>query len=633
MAIRELTPIVANQIAAGEVVERPASVVKELVENAIDAEATIITIAVENAGMKSIRVTDNGIGMSRSDALLCLKRHATSKIVSTRDLFKVKTLGFRGEALPSIASVSEMTIETSDGEEGTVVTAVDGEVEDSHQSHLRQGTSVLVENLFYNTPARLKYVKSLTTELSHITDIVTREAMGHPDIRFEYTHEGKQLLATNGKGQLAEVIANIYGVKQAREMVKIGSESLDFTIEGIISKPSLTRASKKYLSLYLNGRYIKNYVLAQAIIRGYGSKLMVGRYPIAVLHISLDPKLLDVNVHPTKQEVRISKEDVLEKAIRTTIDDTLSDIQRIPSVDRDNDDNDAAFAFTPQVEKAIQTTLTMPHWQQASEGDETDTESSRADRRDELADLDITYSAVEDKSSANLAPDDEESSTTHTDHSVFNPTQTVRKASFPELDYVGQLLATYLVASDGKNAYLIDQHAAQERIKYERFREEIGSYGVDEQQLLVPIVLEYPTSEIDGVTAIIPRLHDMGIDLEAFGPNSFVVNQHPAWMSETHLQRDIEDLIELALSDPEASVNEFREATAIMMSCRLSIKANHYLDAQSAKQLIHDLAFCENPYNCPHGRPVLIKYPKHDIERQFKRIQDTHVPQKHRNLH
>lgn len=632
MAIRELDPNVANQIAAGEVVERPASVVKELIENAIDANATVITITVENAGMKAIRVTDNGIGMSREDALLCFKRHATSKITNTHDLFKVKTLGFRGEAIPSIASVSEMTIETSNGEEGTLVSAISGEIEEHHQTHLRQGTSVLVENLFYNTPARLKYVKSLTTELSHITDIVTREAMGHPQIRFEYSHEGKQLLATNGKGRLSEVIAGVYGFKQARETIAIESESLDFSIEGVISKPSLTRASKKYLSIYLNGRYIKNYVLSQAITRGYSSKLMVGRYPIAVLHITLDPKLLDVNVHPTKQEVRISKEDELEKAIRTAIDETLSEIQRIPSVDQSEPETEESI-LSIRTEKPAQTTLDIERWH--SPKVETSSKESHemtvSHHNEEIEKQPTNYSeTINDEKTAYASKDvvQEEN-----DRSLFNPKQTERKASFPELDYVGQLMATYLVASDGENAYLIDQHAAQERIKYEYFREAIGSYGVDQQQLLVPIILEYPTSDVDAVKALIPQLHDMGIDLEVFGQNSFIVNQHPTWMSEEHLEQDIEDLIELALSDSEASVNEFREATAIMMSCRLSIKANHYLDAQSAKQLIHDLAFCENPYNCPHGRPVLIKFPKHDIERQFKRIQDTHVPQKHRHLH
>lgn len=640
MRVHELPPQVANQIAAGEVVERPASVVKELLENAIDAQATTVTITVEEAGLKSIQVVDNGIGMAHDDAVLAFKRHATSKITTSRDLFKIKTLGFRGEALPSIASVAELSLETSDGTEGTFLSLEDGEIVEDHPTILRQGTSVRVENLFYNTPARLKYVKSLTTELSHITDIVTREALGHPEIAFHYQHEGKMLLTTNGKGRRAEVLAAVYGFQAAKSMQPITRETPDFTISGYISAPDVTRASKNYISIFLNGRYIKNYTLNQAVIKGYQSKLMVGRYPIAVVAIELDAQLLDVNVHPTKQEVRISKEPELYEALVAAIQATLVPMQRIPKA---LEHTHFAWATeTANEQTALDFKQAAPEFTVAEESPATS-----APQTDPLPapaeDATPTSQAVTPARESTAASERTEAQTPRSpkalvatptgDHSSFNPKQQVRNPSFPELDYVGQLQATYLITSDGENMYMVDQHAAQERIKYEYFRAIIGEYGLESQTLLVPIVLDYPQSEVAKVKQAKPKLAEMGIELEDFGPTSFAIYHHPAWMASGHIEQDIQDLIELALTDPEASVASYRESTAIMMSCRLSIKANHYLDDREAKQLLHDLAFCENPYNCPHGRPVLIRFTNYEIERMFKRIQDPHVSKFNQHLH
>lgn len=674
MRVHELPAQVANQIAAGEVVERPASVVKELLENAIDAQATTITIQVEEAGLKSIQVIDDGIGMAHDDAVLALKRHATSKIMTSRDLFKIKTLGFRGEALPSIASVAEVTIETSDGSDGTFLSLVDGVIVDDHPTILRQGTSVLVENLFYNTPARLKYVKSLSTELSHITDIVTREALGHPDIAFHYQHEGKTLLETNGKGQLQEVLAAVYGFKAAKSMQKIHKETPDFDITGYVSSPDVTRASRNYISIFLNGRYIKNYTLNQAVIKGYQSKLMVGRYPIAVIAITLDAQLLDVNVHPTKQEVRISKEPDLYQSVIAAIKAVLAPMQRIPSalantkfaLDQlavDEETEQTTFDFKAKGFTVAESAVDDP----SNRADHHDTKSetnaisgsTEAQTSEEVTDnssyrtpvYEETDSSSSDRMLLSPTPEQEapavaasgehsarEGATENKDeavgdHSSFNPKQTERNPSFPTLDYVGQLQGTYLITSDGENMYMVDQHAAQERIKYEYFREIIGEYGVESQGLLVPLILDYPQSELAQVNQAREKLLEMGIELEPFGPTSFAVHQHPAWMASGHIEQDIEDLVELAIHDPQATVASYRESTAIMMSCRLSIKANHYLNDQQAKQLLHDLAFCENPYNCPHGRPVLIRFTNYEIERMFKRIQDPHVSKFNQNLH
>ena len=679
MAIQELPIQVANQIAAGEVVERPASVVKELVENAIDAGASEVAIHIKEAGLRSIQVIDNGKGIAADQIGLAFKRHATSKIYSSDDLFRIRTLGFRGEALPSIASVAEVTMNTSDGESATEIYLKDGEIVDQKSSALRRGTSVLVENLFYNTPARLKYLKSLQTELAHITDIINREALGHPDIRFNYTHDGKTLLSTNGKGRVNEVLAAIYGFRQAKDMVAIESENLDFHISGYVSLPSVTRASKSYMSLFVNGRFIKNYKLNQAILKGYGSKLMVGRYPIAVIYIELDPQLIDVNVHPTKQEVRISKEDALYDMIKSGIIDALAPVQRIPDVYADGGggeldspintgqaggynapgQNDyrplsqpttylgeqGTFDFNGQ--QTDQNRLSQQsegsHFSQAYEDIEADKQPVQVPTylRDEaqVVAADNLETAMEndeiDDEGQIAYLDTEQEVDLPKSHNkpvwqTVNQVQTLdqamadRNISFPELTYVGQMQGTYLVAENERGMYLVDQHAAQERIKYEYYRDTIVDFGTAMQSLLLPIVFDFSTAEAQEIDQIRPKLLEMGIELEPFGPNAFQLQQHPIWMGKKNVQKIVEDLIALVLEDPKATVGDYREATAIMMSCKRSIKANHYLDDMQAKQLLHDLAYTQNPYNCPHGRPVLVHFSNYEIERMFKRIQDPH---------
>ncbi len=331
--IQELSEQLANQIAAGEVVERPASVVKELVENAIDAGSTQIDIFIEEAGLKTIQVIDNGEGIAKEDILSAFKRHATSKIHTRDDLFRIRSLGFRGEALPSIASVSEIIVETAvaEEEEGSYVQMKGGKIEEHRPAALRKGTKITVSNLFFNTPARLKYVKTIQTELANVGDIVNRLALSHPNVAFRLVHDGNKMMNTTGNGDLKQTIAGIYGIGTAKKMLKITAEDLDFKLTGYVSLPEVTRASRNYLSTIINGRYIKNFALNKAIVDGYGSKLMVGRFPLAVLEIEMDPLLVDVNVHPTKQEVRLSKEKELMALISEAIREILSHEQLIPN--------------------------------------------------------------------------------------------------------------------------------------------------------------------------------------------------------------------------------------------------------------------------------------------------------------
>lgn len=709
--IQELSERLANQIAAGEVVERPASVVKELVENAIDAGSTQIDILVEEAGLKKIQVTDNGEGIAEDDVVNAFKRHATSKIHSRDDLFRIRTLGFRGEALPSIASVSYVTVETAvqTHQQGTLLRLEGGKVVEHTPAPLRQGTKITVENLFYNTPARLKYVKTLQTELSNIGDIVNRLALSHPNIAFRLVHDGNKMLTTAGNGDLKQTIAGIFGVQTAKKMLDLAAQDLDFTVKGYISLPEVTRASRNYISTIINGRYIKNFALNKAIITGYGSKLMVGRFPIAVLEITMDPLLVDVNVHPTKQEVRLSKEPELTKLISKAINDRLKSENLIPDAGENLDfkkkiprteqekteqlqmelpnaeKKNSGLVFDPgsgkfiyrnsqSVDKAvedcgqvsekpdkkleeatdkrenqeedfqqvveIQEELpTVPSYPKVSE-EKTD---STPLQENPVVDKYMDVENIPSNSQADLALSQDEieaelqSELDHPEFSLHDPkgSQALNKAiatleaektgeRFPQLEYFGQMHGTYLFAQSSDGLYIVDQHAAQERIKYEYFREKIGDVSSNLQELLVPIVLDYPNSDAIKLREKKEMLLDVGIQLEDFGANSFIIRAHPTWYPAGQEESITREMIDMLLTTGNVSVKKFREATAIMMSCKRSIKANHHLNELQARVLLQDLALCENPFNCPHGRPVLIHFSNGDMEKMFKRIQDPH---------
>ncbi|MFQ9321757.1 MAG: DNA mismatch repair endonuclease MutL [Enterococcus durans] len=693
--IQELSERLANQIAAGEVVERPASVVKELVENAIDAGSTQIDILVEEAGLKKIQVIDNGEGILTEDVENAFKRHATSKIHSRDDLFRIRTLGFRGEALPSIASVSLLTIETANQEEtqGTYLELKGGEVIEHRPAPLRQGTKITVDNLFFNTPARLKYVKTLHTELANIGDIVNRLALSHPTIAFRLVHDGNKMLATAGNGDLKQTIAGIYGLATAKKMLKIEANDLDFEVFGYVSLPEVTRASRNYLSTIINGRFIKNFSLNKAIVAGYGSKLMVGRFPIAVLEIKMDPLLVDVNVHPTKQEVRLSKEqeltDLIAQAIQTALSqenlipiaaDNLRFKKKVPDQPKaEQIEIDLSYAFeeqkpkTPQslgydqttgafyvseekspvvndsVDNSVESVENNEGFSEET-GDYPEKQGKTVDKPGDTVDNFVEKSV--DKSADELstvgnfleqeAPSQDVAETVYEEELALHPEfdlgkkdrgleQAIQKLEtekatqrFPQLEYFGQMHGTYLFAQSKEGLYIIDQHAAQERIKYEYFREKIGEVTDDLQELLVPFVLDYPNSDALKLKEQKPVLEEVGIYLEEFGQNSFIVRAHPTWYPNGEEEAIIREMIDMLLSTGTVSVKKFREATAIMMSCKRSIKANHYLNEAQARVLLNDLAQCENPFNCPHGRPVLIHFTNSDMERMFKRIQDPH---------
>lgn len=618
--IQELPENLTNQIAAGEVIERPASVVKELVENAVDAKSTQIDIEIEEAGLKNIKVSDNGQGIHPDEVALAFERHATSKIYTQEDLFRIHSLGFRGEALPSIASIAKVTLESSlKDQPGKIIEISGGKVLKEQIHGTKKGTTITVENLFFNTPARLKYIRTLQTELSNITDIVNRISLSHPNIAFRLTHDGNQLMKTSGNGKLQQAIAGVYGTTVARKMLTIENENLDFKVWGEVSMPEITRASRNYLTVIMNGRYIRNYSLLQAIVDGYGSRLMVGRYPIGVVNIKADPLLLDVNVHPSKKEIRISKEKELLALIMDAIRAALANVSAIPSgLDHIN--------FKRKVEK----TDDVPKVEQIQADFMMDVSFDKSEEKSNVrteAIPDTKSFMIEEPpkklESEELARLEEHNEPLLKTVSRLEKEDALEK-TFPELHYFGQMHGTYLFAQNEKGLYMIDQHAAQERIKFEYYREEIANVSSDSQGLLVPITFDLTLDDYIKVTDNIDKLEKIGVFLEPFGSQTLMLNQHPTWFKKNQEEAIVQDIIDVILEDKSLSLKKLREATAIMMSCKRSIKANHYLPEHEARNLLVDLAKTKNPYNCPHGRPVMVHLSNQDMEKLFKRIQDPH---------
>ena len=649
--IKELQTSLANKIAAGEVVERPGSVVKELLENAIDAQATEINIEVEQSGVASIRVVDNGTGIEIDDLDLVFHRHATSKLDADDDLFHIRTLGFRGEALASISSVSKVTLKTcTDNQEGQEIYVENGEVLNRKPAKAKRGTDILVESLFYNTPARLKYIKSLYTELGKITDIVNRMAMSHPDIRISLVSDGKTILKTNGSGRTNEVMAEIYGMKIAKDLVYVTGDTSDYHLDAYFAKPEHSRSNKHYISIFINGRYIKNFLLNKAILEGYHTLLMVGRYPICYINIEMDPILVDVNVHPTKLEVRLSKEDQLFELIVTKIREAFKDRILIPQNDMDKmtKKNKVLDQFEQQkmdFEKRQQQNNLEQNVEQSSEPNVNNANNASADNStsyinqpdNERSGIQESQNDYDDykKIQNDLLYDLETTSSDSTDNEVSTADNILQdngeedikgrvSASptrrIPYMEIVGQVHGTYIIAQNENGMFMIDQHAAQERIKYEYFREKIGDVVNESQNLLIPLTFHFSKDELMIINQYKDELDKVGVHLEPFGGHDYIVDSYPVWFPKEEAEEIIKDMIEYVLEHKKVDVRKIREEAAIMMSCKKSIKANHYLKNNEMADLVNQLRDTEDPFTCPHGRPIIINFSNYELERLFKRI-------------
>ncbi len=581
--IHIMSEALANKISAGEVVERCSSIVKELVENSIDAKATEIKIELIKGGLDSIKVTDNGVGMDRVDARLAFGRHATSKILRDDDLFFINTMGFRGEALPSIASVSEVKLKTSDGTDSTYIHIKGGEILENTSGDLRVGTQVAVTNLFYNTPARLKYLKSENTETYNTVNLIEKLALAHPDIKFTLLNNDKVIVATSGSNNLLKAIHEIYGLNISNKMLEFQASNNDFDIYGYICKPEILRSNRNDLNVFVNDRVIRNAEINKAINDAYHTYKPDGKYPVVVLKINTDPTLVDVNIHPTKQDVKISKMPELYDLIFTTIKDTLYNNLLIPNALKEESVNIIKDSVIADIVSSMASKETEP----------VQTELNfQVELNDKAPELKTSDQLVVNKEMKNM---------------VLYP--------------VGLALGTYIIAQNEEGIYLIDQHAAQERVNYERYLNALRKKEVTTTYLLIPITIELSASDFLTLKENLHILTDMGFILEEFGVNTYIVKAHPTWILTDYEEESIRKIIDLVIDIKDKfDPIKFNDHLAATLACKMSIKANMRISHEAQQELLNELVMCDNPYNCPHGRPTIIKFSIYDLERMFKRV-------------
>lgn len=586
-SIHVMSDNLANKIAAGEVVEKTMNVVKELVENAIDAKANNIKIELIDSGVKLIRVTDNGIGMSREDAKMCLLRHATSKLMTLDDLFNIDSLGFRGEALPSIASVSRMTIKTANKKEKTIVEVEGGNITYMGDTDISEGTIITVKDLFYNTPVRLKYLKNLYVELANITDYVNKMALSYPEIRFTLTNNDKILLTTDGSGNLLKVIHAIYGVEITKKMVKISGENDDYFVSGYMSYPEITKPNRNSIITFVNGRLIKNNELNKAIVDSYHTYIPKDKYPIIILNIETDPILIDINIHPTKMDIKFSKINDLKSLINQMITKQLESLLLIPEKEAKDKETIAPKSIS---------NLFIGEKQATYKDEEIKTEFTTSE---ELR-LDLIYGIEKEEE-------------------VINELTKKEETRIKYMHPVGIALGTYIIAENEDGMYLIDQHAAQERINYEKYLKEMASDDHHVTDLLVPITLELTNKDYLILKENMNILTDLGFVIEEFGLNTIMIRTTPSFLPKNYETQAIRKIIDIIVENESFSKEKFVEKTAITLSCKMAIKANDHISLEEAETLLNTLRNCSNPFTCPHGRPTIITYSKYELERLFKR--------------
>ena len=685
--INILSAELSNKIAAGEVVERPASVVKELVENSLDAGSTNIKIIIKEFGIEQIRIIDNGSGISNDDLERAFLRHATSKIREDYDLFHIKTLGFRGEALASISSVSRVTIKSCAGEaQGKMLVLEAGKVISEEYYAPIKGTDLSVENLFYNTPARLKYLRNAHTEQANITNVIYKFALSYPNVSFELHVDDKITFKTYGDGDVHKILSKIYNMSVARNMISFSGNNDDYKVYGYISVPDETRASKNYINIFINGRYIRNYIIQNSIIDAYGTLLMKNRYPLCVINIDMDPILLDVNVHPTKQEVRLSKEAELISLIKGAISERLANYTYIPQgmnnvLTKKEKANIEKFNFLDELDNKFgmqteenNTSLFNKGQNEANFvkeddivfGEDNDIQKLQKElnsnneshiRRQQteisgtessLPDLSYTarprenYTKYGDKPTKKEienfmnfskreeigeATKEEISNTKVKDNSHFDEIKNLKIVqdesmevkTLPDLKVLAQIFKTYILSEADNKLYLIDQHAAAERYNYEKLQRDFIDRKNYKKQMLIPMTFDFSIEEAAEIRNNFEKFTELGIDFEEFGDNSYVVREFPGWIEEDE-EEMIKIIVERVLNNNKITFNELRNDAIAMASCKMSIKANQILSEVEMNKVISDLYKCKNPFTCPHGRPIITKMEKKDLEKMFKRI-------------
>ncbi len=594
--IKVMDEVLANKIAAGEVVEKTMNVVKELVENSIDAKSSEITIKLIDSGVKEIEVSDNGVGMDREDAVMAFSRHATSKLKNLDDLFYIESLGFRGEALPSIASVSNVCLKTSNGETGTLVTLEGGENIKVSSCDLQEGTTITVSDLFYNTPVRLKYLKNLYVELSNIVEYVDKMALSYPDIKFCLINNDKVLLRTDGSGDLLKVIYQIYGADVTKKMISISGENDDYYISGFISYPEVTKSNRNGITTLVNGRVIKNNELNKIIIDSYHTYIPKDKFPIVVLNIDVDPILIDINIHPTKMDIKFSKMDTLKELVTDLVTKKLKQLSLIPNAAvRD-------VSSIAEVSKQIK-----------NSNDDVSYNSVLDDKTSyEEIKLDFEVNAREERYN-------ETKENKNTEEVEEVPVE--KEYRIKKMEPRGIVYSTYIIAENEDGMYIIDQHAAAERINYEKVLAALKKKIVI-VDLLIPVKIELSASEALIIKENFSLLEEYGFKTEEFGINTIIVRSHPSWIMDDVCEECIRKVIDIIITRESFDFDLFVWRMAATMACRMSIKANDYISYDDQMFLLDSLRKCDNPFTCPHGRPTIITYTKYDLEKLFKRSLD-----------
>ena len=582
--IKVMDEVLANKIAAGEVVEKTMNVVKELVENSIDANSDEITIKLIDSGVKEIEVSDNGIGMDPDDARLAFSRHATSKLKSLDDLFYIESLGFRGEALPSIASVSNVKLKTSNGSIGTLITINGGKDLKEERCDLGKGTTITVSDLFYNTPVRLKYLKNLYTELAYIVEYVNKMALSYPNIKFTLINNDKILLKTDGSGDLLKVIYEIYGVDITKKMIPIDGENDDYYIHGFISYPEVTKANRNSITTLVNGRVIKNNELNKVIVDCYHTYIHKDRYPVIILNIDVDPILIDINIHPTKMDIKFSKMDTLKSLVEKLITEKLENISLIPEVSVR--DSYSVSEVSRQIHKTV-------------EEEPIDTTK--------YEEIKLDFEVKEEKIDESIKED--------------LPFEVEVEPRVKKMYPIGVVMKTYIVAENEDGMYLIDQHAAAERINFEKIMKQMKEKPII-IDLLVPIRIELRKDEFILAKERFNLLKEYGFDIDEFGENTIIVRSHPNWIPEEKSEDIIRKLIDIIIDKGKFDFDQFIWRIAATTACRMSVMAGDYISKEEQEYILENIRYCENPFTCPHGRPSIITYTKYELEKLFKRQLD-----------
>lgn len=582
--IKVMSESLSNKIAAGEVVEKVSSVVKELVENSIDAGSNIIEVSLVDAGIKEIKVIDNGKGMDKEDALLCFSPHATSKIRNENDLFFINTLGFRGEALPSIASVSDVFLDTSNGSDSTLVHIKGGKLESNEVGTVSKGTKIIVRDLFFNTPARLKFLKSYYTELNGVVSLIEKLSLSHPNISFKLSSDNKELIKTSGSNDLLKTIYEIYGYNVSKNMVYIEGHNDDYDINGYVSNINITKSTKKDMITLVNGRIVNNSYVNRIIKDAYHTYLAVDKYPIVVINILVDPTIVDVNIHPTKQDIKFGKMETLEELLFSLIRDKLMNINNMFKAY-----DETKYEVSNSEEYVLNDNLVVKE-----EYDKPVIEESKMcfNMNEESSGYETVIDTLEEKSEK---------------PSLLHP--------------IGLAMGTYLFASDEECVYMIDIHAANERINYEKLLNALKESVVHKTSMLFPITIEFTKNEFMTIMEKKEFITNLGISFDEFGVNTIRVYEHPTYFREGYEEESLRRVFDLIVSiDKDFDRVKFNEQLAINLSCKMSVKANTFIGSLEQETLLKRLFECEFPYTCPHGRPTIIKYTKYELEKLFKRV-------------